>query len=81
MVWLDSVPGPVRLQVTPLLLESFVTEAVMARYAPGSSVWVMEGVNVIVIELLEQPVPKLAQTRMPIASDSKTLDCLMTFPW
>lgn len=60
MVWLAIAPGPLaRLHVTPLLVESFATVAVMVTLCPWSSAWVAPEDRVTAIgagaELAPQP--------------------------
>jgi hypothetical protein len=77
-----NVPGPERVQVTPPLVESLATVAVMVAVSPGFSDCPDAGVSVIVRELLppEQPAKTIAQTRIPTTTDERTLNFLKVSP-
>jgi hypothetical protein len=77
-----NVPGPDRVQVTPPLVESLATVAVMVAVSPGFSDCPEAGDSVIVRELLppEQPAKTTAQTRIPNANDERTLNFLKVAP-
>ena len=77
-----NVPGPERVQVTPPLVESLATVAVMVAVSPGFSDCPDAGVSVIVRELLppEQPAKTIAQTRIPTTTDERTLNFLTVSP-
>jgi hypothetical protein len=75
-------PGPDRLQVTPALLVSLATEAVMVTVPPGFRVCPEAGVNVIerVLLLPEQPAKTIVQTRIPNASNERAFTFLTVSP-
>ena len=76
-----KVPGPERVQVTPPLVESFATVAVMVCVSPGFSDNPEAGDSVIVRELLpEQPAKTVAQTRIPNVTDKRTFNFLKVAP-
>ena len=80
-VLLLRVPGPERVQVTPPLVESFATVAVMVCVCPGFSDSPDAGASVTVRELLpEQPAKTTAQTRIPNPNDERTLNFLKVSP-
>ena len=70
------------LNVTPPLVESLATVAVMVAVSPGFSDCPDAGVSVIVRELLppEQPAKTIAQTRIPTTTDERTLNFLKVSP-
>ena len=74
-------PGPERVQVTPPLVESLATTAVMVAVSPGFSDCPEAGDSVIETELLpEQPAKTVTQTRIPTTTDEKTLNFLKVSP-
>jgi hypothetical protein len=76
-----KVPGPERVQITPSLVESFVTVAVMVCVCPGFSDNPEAGDSAIVRELLpEQPAKTVAQTRIPNVTDKRTFNFLKVAP-
>ena len=81
VVLLLSWPGPDKVQVTPWLFLSLVRVAVIVTVAPGFSDCPEAGANVTVRELLpEQPAKTSAQTRIPTATDDRTLNFLTISP-
>jgi hypothetical protein len=75
-----SAPTPVRLQVTPWLLVSLVSVAVMVAVCPGfSDVSGVDSVTAMVL-LPEQPAKTSAQTRIPSASNERSLNFLTVSP-
>jgi len=77
-----SEPGPERVQVTPPLVLSLATTAVIVTVAPGFSDCPEEGDRVTVMELLppEQPAETIAQTRIPNANNERTLNFVTISP-
>ena len=76
-----KVPGPERVQITPPLVESLATVAVMVCVSPGFSDNPEAGESVIVRELLpEQPAKTVAQTRIPNVTDKRTFNFLKVAP-
>ena|SRR5579862_3836877 len=76
-----KVPGPERVQITPPLVESLATVAVMVCVCPGFSDNPEAGDSVIVRELLpEQPAKTVAQTRIPNVTDKRTFNFLKVAP-
>jgi hypothetical protein len=76
-----NVPGPERVQVTPPFVLSLATVAVMVDVCPGFSDCPEAGASVTVRELLpEQPAKTTTQTRIPKATNKRTLNFLTVSP-
>jgi hypothetical protein len=74
-------PGPERVQVTPPLVLSLATVAVMVTVAPGFNDSPEAGANVTVMEPLpEQPAKTSVQTRIPTATNERALKFLTVSP-
>ena len=80
-VLLLNVPGPERVQLTPPLVLSLVTVAVMVAVCPGFNDSPEAGASVTVRELPpEQPAKTTAQTRIPNPTNKRTLNFLKVSP-
>ena len=76
-----NVPGPERVQFTPPFVLSLATVAVMVVVCPGFSESPEAGASVTVRELLpEQPAKTATQTKIPKATNKRTLNFLTVSP-
>jgi hypothetical protein len=77
-----NVPGPERVHVTPPFVLSLATVAVMVDVCPGFTDCPEAGASVTVRELLlpEQPAKTTTQTKIPNATNKRTLNFLTVSP-